>query len=156
AVNIDMTPPQTFSSVSGNTVTLSASDPLSGVKATFYTVDGGAAQLYTGPFAVSAGSLHSVSYWSVDVADNTESHHTISVDLRLTTTMAVANSSGRKGLKVALTATLTSGGSNLQGKSIVFQVDGAPAGTAATAKNGKASVSYSIPSNFTVGAHTIT
>src|SRR5262249_30217992 len=54
-------------------VTLSAIDPTSGVAATFYTIDGGNAQTYTGsPFAVNGTGNHVITFWSVDAAGNTE------------------------------------------------------------------------------------
>jgi outer membrane protein assembly factor BamB len=83
ALNIDFTTPTTsavVSGVSGNmewypgpvVVGLNASDTLSGVAGTFYRVDGGAAQTYTATFSISSDGVHTVEYWSVDVAGNTE------------------------------------------------------------------------------------
>jgi len=59
--------------VSGDaTVTLAATDALSGVADTFYVIDSGPRQTYAGPFAVSGEGSHDVVYWSVDLAGNTE------------------------------------------------------------------------------------
>jgi len=63
--------------------TLSASDAVSGVASTKYQIDGGAVQTYTGsPVSIAEGP-HTVSYWSVDNAGNTENTNstgTIKVD----------------------------------------------------------------------------
>jgi len=60
-------------------ITLNASDTGgSGVAATYYTVDGGAQKTYSGSALVETqvGS-HTIKYWSVDVAGNVESQHTL-------------------------------------------------------------------------------
>lgn len=92
-INIDKTLPTTSPSIAGEvsaagwyhtavTATLIASDNLAGVRATYYALDGGAAQTYSGPIVVSGDGMHSLSYWSVDRADNEESNHseTIRID----------------------------------------------------------------------------
>ena len=76
----DVTPPTTTASVSSATVTLSATDTGSGVATTYYTVDGGARQTYSAPFSVTTNGVHTVSYWSVDRAGNTETAKSVSVD----------------------------------------------------------------------------
>jgi len=76
----DVTAPATTASVSGSTVTLSATDAGSGIAATYYTIDGGARQTYSAPFSVTANSVHTVSFWSVDRAGNTETAKSVSVD----------------------------------------------------------------------------
>src|SRR5207302_1799503 len=52
-------------------VTLNAMDNV-GVAATYYTIDGGSQQTYSGPFILSADGSHTVKFWSVDEAGNTE------------------------------------------------------------------------------------
>ena len=76
----DVTAPATTASISGSTVTLTATDTGSGVAATYYTIDGGARQTYSAPFSVAANSVHTVSFWSVDRANNTETAKSVSVD----------------------------------------------------------------------------
>lgn len=80
AVNIDRHAPMTTASAppqwnnSDVTVSLEASDGLSGVTATYYALDGGAQQAYnavTG-IGISSEGVHTVSFWSVDKAGNTE------------------------------------------------------------------------------------
>jgi PKD repeat protein len=82
----DTTPPVTtaFLSPAANangwhktsvSVTLSASDAGSGVAHTYYMLDGGAAQTYSGAFTVSAEGTHTVEFWSVDNAGNLEAPH---------------------------------------------------------------------------------
>ena len=82
AVNIDSTPPVTTASTAsgagGVTVTLTAADATSGPAETWYTVDGGATQSYSGPFLLSGDGGHTVNYWSWDVAGNAEAAKAIS------------------------------------------------------------------------------
>jgi hypothetical protein len=55
-------------------VTLSATDPApgSGVAATYYEVDSGGYNLYTGTFTIDTDGAHTIFFYSVDVAGNTE------------------------------------------------------------------------------------
>src|SRR5919204_2995504 len=87
-VTVDDAPPSTASNLSGLlgrngwyagpvTVTLNATDDLSGVSGTTYSLDGGADRPYGGPFAVSADGLHNVSYESVDRASNVEARKAV-------------------------------------------------------------------------------
>ncbi|MDR3773165.1 MAG: protease pro-enzyme activation domain-containing protein, partial [Terracidiphilus sp.] len=88
-VSLDLTAPSTTSTLSGNLVggayysnvqvALHATDTGgSGVKTTYYSLDGGGNTVYTGyAFTVSSVGGHSVVYWSVDSAGNVESAHTI-------------------------------------------------------------------------------
>jgi hypothetical protein len=65
------------------TIALSAADQagLSGVAATYYTVDGGAEQTYTGAFVLTADGTHTVTFWSVDNAGNVEQTRTLNVQI---------------------------------------------------------------------------
>ena len=81
--SIDTTPPVTTAALSGAflrgafrgpvTVTLSAGDAVSGVAGTFYRIDSGPQQTYTGPFTVSGDFTHLLTFFSVDRAGNAES-----------------------------------------------------------------------------------
>src|SRR5207302_7908226 len=85
AFEIDNVAPNTTDSLSGTqgtngwftsasvSVTLAPTDANSGIAATHYTIDGGSQQTYTGSaFSVSAAGSHNITFWSVDVAGNTE------------------------------------------------------------------------------------
>jgi hypothetical protein len=83
AVRIDRTPPSTSATVADPlasgwyagavTLALAAVDGLSGVDKTYYSVDGGAAQLYDDSAKPSIGKgTHTVVFWSVDNAGNSE------------------------------------------------------------------------------------
>jgi len=67
------------------TVSLVAADNPggSGVASTFYTVDGGATQTYTGGFPISTEGAHTLTYYSVDLAGNVESakNGTVRIDM---------------------------------------------------------------------------
>ncbi|MDP9444376.1 MAG: PxKF domain-containing protein [Actinomycetota bacterium] len=58
---------------SGIPVAFDADDAVSGVAATYYTIDGGEAQVYGEPFTADLPTgRHTITYWSVDVAGNAE------------------------------------------------------------------------------------
>lgn len=90
-VNIDRSGPATQASVAGNSsngwysdpaqVSLTASDAFSGVANSFYTLDGGPAQTYAGPFTVAGEANHAITYWSVDGLGNVETSHSLSVKI---------------------------------------------------------------------------
>ncbi|MDO8806201.1 MAG: FG-GAP-like repeat-containing protein [Elusimicrobiota bacterium] len=81
-INIDKTNPISASALAGTlqndwyssavTVTLSATDVLSGVKETYYSLDSGQYTLYMQALVVSADGAHEVKYYSVDKAGNAE------------------------------------------------------------------------------------
>jgi len=53
-------------------ITLVGTDNLSGIAATYYTVDGGEAAQYAGPFTFAEEGEHTIAFWSVDGAGNRE------------------------------------------------------------------------------------
>ena len=60
------------------TVTLSATDALSGIESTWYQKDSGYWSLYTVPFTVSGDGAHTVRYYSFDRAGNREDTKSVS------------------------------------------------------------------------------
>jgi len=83
AAPYDRTPPFTSYAESGTigispwykttvTVTLTATDNFAGVKNTFYRINSGSWQTYTGPFGVSGSGKMTIEYKSVDFNDNWE------------------------------------------------------------------------------------
>ena len=119
-VNIDMTAPTTSANITASggewstsiQVALNSADNLSGVSNSFYSLDGGAVQTYTAPFSVLSNGTHTLSYWSVDLAGNTESAHSsvVKVDSAAPTTqISPTGSVGtngwfRSGVQVSLSA----------------------------------------------------
>jgi hypothetical protein len=67
---------------SGIPVAFDANDAESGIAATYYQIDDGAAQTYGQEFTadLSTGS-HTITYWSVDLAGNVEAKHTTDVNV---------------------------------------------------------------------------
>jgi hypothetical protein len=104
-INIDSTVPVTQATLAGTQgsggwytneaqVTLAATDTPSGIENTFYTIDGGTQQTYSAPFNISSSGYHTIIYWSVDLAGNTETQRSmlIKVDSVAPSTQAQASS----------------------------------------------------------------
>lgn len=118
-VSIDTTPPTVTAGLSGSlvggvwesavTVTLTATDNLSGVAATHYSLDGGAYVTYSGPFVVGTAGTHTVKFYAVDVAGNTEATQTTTFMIQSPTTTALTVSANPvvSGASLTLTATVT-------------------------------------------------
>ncbi len=98
-------------------VTFSATDLGSGVAHTYYTIDAGAQQTWTGTHAPITGTgAHTVQYWSVDNAGNTESPaKTLMVNIDTTQPVVTLNQppNGSYGTPLTLTGTWTGGPSGL-------------------------------------------
>ncbi|MCU0491012.1 MAG: lamin tail domain-containing protein [Chloroflexaceae bacterium] len=83
-VSIDRTAPTTTSSVrtlgGGAAITLSASDSLSGVAGTQYSINDGAPQPYSLPFLITGpGQQFSIAFFSSDAAGNVETTQTLNI-----------------------------------------------------------------------------
>jgi Chitobiase/beta-hexosaminidase C-terminal domain len=110
--------------------TLSGSDARSGVAATYYRVDGGAVQTYSGAVTISSQGDHTVEYWSVDNAGNTEAANTTHIKLdnvKPATTIAVgpASPNGSGGWYVSTPTFTLSGSDTTSGvASTSYQIDG--------------------------------
>jgi hypothetical protein len=143
---IDSTPPTTAdgqSGTSGNagwflatpvTVTLSPNDATSGVVATYYAVDGGAQQTYSGPFTVSGDGTHPIRFWSVDAAGDVETAEMDSVridSVNPTTTDSLAGTLGTGGwyTSSAVNVTLTPADPNSGIAATYYMIDGGAAQT---------------------------
>ena len=116
AVRIDRTAPVTMASAppawnnTNVTVTLSATDALSGVATTQYSVDGGATQTGTSVLFNTEGD-HLLQYWSTDRAGNTETTRSVHVKIDKTsptishTQSPIANAQGWNNTAVTITFT---------------------------------------------------
>jgi hypothetical protein len=89
-IRIDATAPLTQATATGPAgtngwyrsaaqVALTASDNLSGMANSYYKVDGGVTQTYLGAFMVSSEGAHTVAFWSMDKANNTETQRSLPV-----------------------------------------------------------------------------
>jgi outer membrane protein assembly factor BamB len=108
-IKIDLTGSTVQSSTAGTTaannffrsavqVTLTTADNLSGVASVYYRIDGGATNTYTGTFVVSGDGIHSVEYWSTDVAGNSGASYNIPVKIDMTGPVTQATLSGTLGM----------------------------------------------------------
>jgi hypothetical protein len=117
-VNIDETAPTTSVSPipawsnGAVTLTLTATDNLSGVASTSYSVDGGSTQTGTSIVITTTG-VHTVQFWSTDRAGNVEAANTAIVKIDLTaptitaTPSPAANGAGWNNTDVTVTFTCT-------------------------------------------------
>lgn len=125
----DTTPPVTTNNYNGQwhtsdvTITLSASDS-NGISDIFYKINGGATKTVSvngQPVITTEGSNSFLEYWSVDGADNEESHHTLSnIKIDKTTPSTTNNYDGQwhtSNFQITLTANdATSGVSQINYK----------------------------------------
>lgn len=112
----DTVPPATTATLSGTLsgsayttavkVTLKATDAESGVAKIYESVDGAAYAAYAGPFSVGAPGSHTLKYYSVDVAGNSETAHSLAFVIKSPTKTTVTSSLNPStyGLSVKLTA----------------------------------------------------
>lgn len=108
----------------GIPVAFDAADGVSGVAATYYSIDGGGQQKYGEPFSADlATGTHTITYWSVDAAGNEEAHETtntvqVQVDIDaptiVGTALPAANNFGWNNTNVDVTFKCEDVGSGLQ------------------------------------------
>jgi len=72
SVKIDTVLPSTAAGVSGASVWLNGTDATSGIQSTMFRIDEGTWQAYSGMFEVTDVGDHTVEFYSVDAAGNTE------------------------------------------------------------------------------------
>jgi hypothetical protein len=93
----DNTPPVTTCSITGTyekTITLSATDDMSGVQYTNYKLDNGAWTQYTEPIVVYTVGDHIVYYYSVDNAGNVEDQKNQAFTIQLSVTITITGGVG--------------------------------------------------------------
>jgi hypothetical protein len=135
------------------TVTLTATDATSGVSGTAYRIDGGLWHGYTAPFAVSVTGTHSVTFYSVDNATNSETANTVSFSIKGRTSTALTSSLNPSvyGQTVKLTATVMAAYGGPATGSVTFK-DGTITLGQGTLSGGKASLTTS---QLGAGTHSI-
>ena len=171
---VDAFGPSTQTSISGTAgtngwyrsavqVSLAASDTVSGVQTTFYKVDGGTTKTYVGTaFGVSGNGSHTVNYWSVDKAGNTEAMRTqiISIDTNLPNVSANATpgsiSQGPNPVTVTVSGRVTDNTSGVLTSSVTFSVVDEygvtqPSGSVVLQANGTYSFTLSLPATRNTG-----
>jgi hypothetical protein len=145
---IDTEPPVTTGVLSGTivygwystpvTFTATATDDISGVKATYYKIDGGTTLTYTAPITISVNGVHQIEYWSVDNVGNEETH-------KFTCTFAIDTGSAPSVSLTAPTPGLYLFGNNILSMSQVFIIGGFTAeATASDADSGVYKVTFQL------------
>ncbi|HEV7474955.1 MAG TPA: hypothetical protein VGN90_12960, partial [Pyrinomonadaceae bacterium] len=170
-IKIDSIVPSTQATLSGTAgangwnlgavqVSLSAADNLSGVQTTYYKVDGGTTKTYTGAFNVSGNDLHTVNFWSVDKATNTETTRSVAVNIDPNTPNVTANASPASAPKSSNPVTVTVSGhvtDTISGAaSATYSVVDEycvtqPSGSVVLQANGNYSFTLSLPATRNVG-----
>lgn len=110
---------------SGIPVAFEATDALSGIGATYYSIDGGATQTYGKPFTADLSTgVHTITYWSEDVAGNDEAKDSVRTTEVKVDTVApaieakqspAANAAGWNNTDVDVTFTCTDEDSGIDG-----------------------------------------
>ena len=138
---IDETAPVTAATLSGTLsgtvydtavqVTLAATDNLSGVISTSYQLDGGAVTAYSTPLTIATLGSHTVKFYSVDYAGNTETAKTVSFAIAAptTTTLTASPNPAVNGQTIALTATVVAGLGATPTGTVTFKHAGTVLGT---------------------------
>ena len=173
-VKIDLSAPLTQATGSGTAgtngwyrssvlVSLAAADNLSGVQTTFYKVDGGTTKTYTTAFSVSGNGSHTVNFWSVAKATNTETMSSLVVNIDSNQPGVTCNVSPSTAAKSSNPVTITVTGHATDTVSSVSITDGAtfsvvdeygvtqPSGPITLQSNGNYSFTLTLPARKNVG-----
>jgi len=135
------------------TFTLAATDATSGVANSYYTIDGGAQQTYSGTVTVNSQGDHTVAYWSVDTAGNTETANTTHIKLdnvkpatTLTTSPASPDGTNSWFKQSSVTFTLAATDASSGTATTLYTVDGGAqqtySGTVTVSGQGDHTVTY--------------
>jgi len=104
-------------------LTLSAEDAVNAVEATYFRIDGGEQQLYTGPIPFTSEGTSSVQFWSTDTAGNVESPQSVIVRIDRTAP-ATTDDAPSEWRKDAVTVSLTAHDSLSGTVATMLSVDG--------------------------------
>jgi hypothetical protein len=119
-------------------------DPSNPASSSTIVQDGSGVGSYSLPIGDSAplapGTTYSYAAFAADDSRSLQAWSTVATftTATATTTLTLAPASGLSGGTTSLTATLTSGGSGVAGKTIAFELNGASVGSATTDNNGRA------------------
>ena len=139
--------------LSGKTLTFSVDGAAAG---TAVTSSAGAASLrYTVPVTLAVGSHTLVVSFAGDGSGSAASGTGTLTAAKSETAVTLTNAVGTHGKAVTLSARLRriKNGIALGAETLTFRVDGQVVGTAVTASNGLASLSYALPAGTTAGTH---
>lgn len=149
--------PPTWSSADV-TLVLAPVDALSGVASTSYRIDGGAVQSGTAP-SVSGQGVHTVSFWSSDVAGNVEEPQTVQVQIDTAAPSITAerspsaNGAGWNRTPVTVTFTCTADGAPVRScsapQAFATEVDTSTTGTAVDEAGNEASLQVPVRIDLT-------
>jgi len=128
---------------------LTSSDNLSGVAATYYRIDGGPTLTYTAPFTVAGDGIHPVDFWSTDLAGNSNNSYMVLIRIDTTgpvTQVALSGPAGTNGWYRGAVQVSMSAADSFNGVSaIYYKID-----------NGT-TILYSTPFTISaVGSHAVT
>ena len=142
-------------------VTLKAVDPGagstgSGVKAIYYTLDGGALTLYGGGFTVSATGGHTITYHAVDIAGNQQATQSDTFDIEspTATTLSVSTTSTKYGDTITLTAKVSATFGGVPAGTVKFYLNSTTSVSAPV--SGAGTATYALPASLLkIGANSI-
>ncbi len=130
---VDTTPPESMCSVKGTVgqngwyvstvhLYLSAHDATSGVKAIYYAIGDSSSLPYSGPITLSNDGVYKLTYYAVDFAGNSETHHSIVVKIdREAPTLAIVAPEENAILSGNVTLSVKSSDTNMQG--VYYSID---------------------------------